>query len=188
MGKKVFKSAPKHHLVDNPLPNLSILDAKMPHLPWMLQNPEMGWNASCVPTRAGRKVNEFVDGQGKFHLVQNIAHAKRWITEKVRGYIDGYLPTWLRRPKYALDVIKLLRYIRRLVATYNFWQAVVNKEIDLANNYIAQCQAVINYGKTTLSPASLRSEFENEIAEIWDNAINDLNKQVEENNRSRCLI
>ncbi len=188
MGKKIFKTQPMHRLVDNPIPNLSIADSKMPRLPRPIQNPEMGWNSQCTPTRAGRKINEYIDGQFKFNLLQNIAHAKRWIKEKIRGYIDGFLPTWLRKIKYKIDAVKLGIYIRRLVATYNFWRSVVNKEVDLANNHIGQCKAIINYGKQTLSPSGLRAEFENEIAEIWNNALSDLDKQTEENNQSRCLI
>jgi hypothetical protein len=185
---KLFKKNPKHRLIDHPLPDLAVLDSKNPLVPFMRQNPEMGWDHQCVPTRAGRKVNEFIDGQGKFNLVQDIAHAKRWIEEQVRDKITCYLPTWLRKPKLAVEVIKILRYIRRLVATYRFWKAVVDKEVAQANHHIEQCNMIIDHAESTLSAAADRAEWENDVKQIWIRARQDNLRQIEENDVSKCLI
>jgi hypothetical protein len=187
-NKKIYKQNPKHRLIDHQLPQLGVLDSKNPVVPFMRQNPEFGWNNPCVPSRAGRKVNEWIDGQGKFNLLQDLAHAKRWIIEQIGDKITCYLPTWARKPKLAVEVIKLARYIRRLVMTYTFWRRVVDLEIAMANHYINQANAVIDYAENTLSPAGLRAEWENEVLEVWNQARSDNLRQITENEQSKCLI
>ena len=189
MSRKVFKPTPKHRLIDhNPLPDLATLDSLNPQLPFLKQNPNFGWNAACTPTRAGRKVNDFVDGQRKLSLVQHIAHARMWVQQQISDMITCYLPTFIRKIKLSVKVIQLGRKLRQLVATYNFWRTVIEKEIAFANHYINQSNAVIGYAKSNLSPAALRAEWENEVAEILDQAIADNLRQITENDQSKCLI
>lgn len=185
----VYKQPPVHRLVDHKVPSINISNSLNPTLPFLRQLPELGWHNPCTPTRAGRKLNEFVDGQGKFNLLQDAAHLKRWVIEHVKTYIEGKLPVWIRAPKFALDVIKLIRYIQRIVATVLFYKSILNKETELANHYIGESIALIDFAESTLSPPSLRTEAEREVLLIWNQARQELGRQVNENNQARsCVI
>src|SRR5258708_36075046 len=108
-NKKVFKDQPTQRLINWGLPDLGVLDSKTPQVPFVRQLPGFGWS-QCTPTDAGRKMNEWVDGHRKFNLIQQIAHAKRWVEQQVTDMITCYLPVWLRHPLLVVKVALLLKY------------------------------------------------------------------------------
>lgn len=185
---KIFPQTAKQRLQDVQIPLADVERVLNQHLPQLPQVPEFGWGG-CRPTDAGRRLKSALDGQHKFNLLQNIAHAKRRIVENVRQYIDGELIVWIRKFKYALNVIKVLQYIQRLVATANFYRSLIRQEIEVANHYCREGIALIEFAESNLTPANLRTQAERELADVWTQIKADCNLQINENNASKeCLI
>jgi hypothetical protein len=152
------------------------------------QIPEFGWH-NCIPKDAGRRLKEHADGTNKYHLLECVAQAKRWIHEHIITYIDGKLPVFIRKFKFAYDVIKVMQYAARIVATAAFLQSLIRKEVALANAYLTDAQALLDFAEATLSPAGLRTQAELEMIRIWNIARNDIQMQINQNNESiQCLL
>jgi hypothetical protein len=126
---------------------------------------------------------------GNMQLLEHIAHAKRFIKEHVQAYIDGKLPTVIRKFKYAADVLRIVRYMVRLVATLNFLEQLVAHEIALANQWANENLLHIDYAINQLTPAGLRTAAEQELAATLERAKQKIQQQINENNATlACLI
>src|SRR5260370_21436072 len=112
MTTVLYPPAPVRRLGDLELPpgfSVDVLNQGFIPLP---QIPGFGWH-SCVPRHSGRKLQEAVDGVPKWHLLQHVAHAKRWVIEHIVTYLDGKLPVFLRKPKFVYDEIKIVQYVEQ---------------------------------------------------------------------------
>jgi hypothetical protein len=184
----LFPASPVRRLGDLGLPsgvNIDCLNRSFIPLP---QIPGFGW-AGCTPRHSGRKLQEAINGQTKWDLMQQIAHVKRWVIEHVTSYIDGELPYWPRAAKYAMDVIKVLVYIEQVVATANFLLSLIAQEYAFMARNIAEANALISYTQALLTPANLQTAAERELASVLASALNDLAKQASQNAADRaCLL
>jgi hypothetical protein len=183
-----FPKTPVQRLLDTQIPSLNVAQLHNPVLQKVLQIPEFGFQG-CTPQMAGVKLRESFAHIPAPHLVQDVAHAKRWIREKITAYIDGELIVFLRKPKYVLDVIKVIQYAARIIATLRFIEALLNKEVALANAWAAECNALVDFAKATVTPAALRTESENILLGRLDVARAAIDQQIGENGRAlACLI
>jgi len=184
----LFPPAPVRRLGDLQLPsgaNIDCINRLFIPLP---QIPGFGW-AGCTPRHSGRKLQEAVNGQTKWDLMQEVAHLKRWIIEHVTSYVDGELPYWPRAAKYAMDVIKVLMYIERVVATANFYLSLLAQEYAWAARNIAEANALLAFGQSLLTPQGLRTAAEIELAAVWLQASKDLARQASQNAADKsCLL
>lgn len=185
---KQFPIPAKQRLQDTRIPSIDVSDPLHPALQKVPQIPGFGY-ANCTPQDMGRKLQQSMDGVNKHSLMQNVAHAKRWVREKVTAYVDGYLPTWLRRPKYVADVARLIQYFRGAVATARFLESLRAQEIAGANHYIDEANAMITLAESTLTPEGQMTAAERELATVLRQAKTDLGKQGAENQSElRCYL
>jgi hypothetical protein len=187
MGKNVY-SNPRHRLVPSELPEIDVTRSLNPQVPFPVQIDEFGWGRPCAPSRAGRKMEDLIDGQKKYQLIQHVSHVKRVVMEKVRQYVDGYLPTLIRKVKYAADLVRMLRWFYRAVATMRYYQGLANKSVALANHYIGQSKMLIAFGESTITQGALKTIWETELEECWATAKAELTRQANENNQSNNCI
>ncbi|HEY6329485.1 MAG TPA: hypothetical protein VI756_09105 [Blastocatellia bacterium] len=184
----LFPTSPVRRLGDLGLPsgvNIDCINRLFIPLP---QIPGFGW-AGCTPRHSGRKLQEAVNGQTKWDLMQEIAHVKRWVIEHVTSYIDGELPWLPRQAKYALDAIRILIYIEQVVATANFLLSLIAQEYAFAARNIAEANALLAYGQALLTPQGLQTAAERELAAVWAQAAKDLARQASQNAGDRaCLL
>lgn len=187
MPEQYHKPA-KLRLQLNEVPLIDVAEAANKVLAQLPQVPEFGWH-NCAPRDAGRRLKEHLNGVPKYTLLQNIAHAKRRIHENIIQYIDGKLPVWIRKFKYAADVLKVIRYAARIVGTARFLQSLLVLEVELANHYCNEGIALIDFADANLTPSGLRTQAEQELAEVWLRIRLDLQSQIQQNNSSlECLI
>jgi hypothetical protein len=185
---KQYPPHPVQRLLDTQIPSLNVADINNPVLQKMLQLPEFGYH-NCTPQMAGVKLRESFAHIPAPHLAQNVAHAKRWIREKITAYIDGELIVFLRKPKYILDVIKVIQYAARLVATLRFIEAILAKEVALANAWASECREIVDFAKATVSPAGLRNQAEQILVGRLDVAKGAITQQIGENIQAlQCSI
>jgi len=184
----LFPPSPVRRLGDLGLPtgvNIDCINRAFIPLP---QIPGFGW-AGCTPRHSGRKLQEGVNGQTKWDLMQEVAHAKRWIIEHVTSYTDGKLPHFPRAVKFAMDVIKILIYIEQVVATANFYLSLLQQEYAWAARNIAEANALLAFGQSLLTPQGLRTAAEIELAAVWAQASKDLARQASQNAADKaCLL
>jgi len=184
----IYKNNPVQRLVDTVIPRGGVANLTNPVLRRLSQIPEFG-NSQCTPQMAGIKLRESFNSIPAPHLIEQVAHAKRWIKEHLISYIDGYLPTILRKVKYAHDVIKIIQYAARIVATLRFLESLLAQEVALANAWARECDLLVNFALQNLSPAGLRSQAEAETKEVLERARQDIAQQIEENlQHLECLI
>lgn len=187
MGK-VLKENPVRRLQNNIVPDLSGAQITNPIVRRLMQIPGFG-NGTCTPQMAGIKLRESFASIPAPTMIQNIAHAKRWVHEHIITYVDGFLPTIIRKFKYLADLKKLIQLVARIVATLRFLQALVQREVALANAWARECVALIDFAERTLTPAGLQTEAESEMVTIFNRAKASINQQVSENNENvACLI
>jgi hypothetical protein len=179
---------PVQRLLDTKIPNINVADLHNPVLAKVLQIPEFGWR-NCTPQMAGVKLRESFAHIPAPTLVQNVGHAKRWIHEKITTYIDGELIVYLRKPKYILDCIRVIQYAARIVATLRWLEALLAKEVALSNAWAAECHAIVDFAKATVTPAGLRNQAEQVLLPELDVAKAAITQQIGENSANiACLI
>jgi hypothetical protein len=185
---KIYPNNPVQRLMDTIVPRTLEEKITNPVLNKLPQIAEFGW-ANCTPQHRNWKVRETFGDIGAAQLVEQIGHAKRFIKEHIVAYIDGYLPTFIRRVKYALDVVKIIRYAVRIVATLNFLESVIRREIALANQWAAENIAHINYALSQVTPAGLRTAAEEAKVLVLERAKQSIQQQINENPQmTACLI
>lgn len=176
-----FPPNPIKRLVDTRIPDINVADVLNPTLLRMPQIPGFGWGANCTPQMAAVKLRESFAHIPAPHLVQNIAHAKRWIKEKITTYVDGALIYFMRHVKFAIDVLKIIQYAVRIVATLNYVISLLNKELALAAAWASECTALVAFAKSELTTGALATESERILAQTLDTATAAISKQVAEN-------
>src|ERR1041384_65418 len=183
-----YPQNPVQRLLDVQIPDINVAQLHNPVLAKILQLPEFGFQG-CTPQMAGVKLGESFAHIPAPHLVQDVAHAKRWIREKLTADIDGELIVFLRKPKYILEVIRIIQYATRLIATLRFIEALLKKEVALANAWGSECKALVSFAKATVTPAGLRTEAERIVIERLDVAHAAIDQQISENGSNiACLI
>jgi hypothetical protein len=188
MTVQIFPPSARQRLQDTIIPLAHVEQAINKTLASWPQVPELGWR-NCVPKDAGRRLKEHVDGQTCYDLLEHIAHAKRRVKENLTQYLDGKLPIQIRRVKYELDKVKVLQYARRFAATAVLLKSILEKEVELANAYLNQGEAIVSWAESNLTPAGLRTQAEQTVAEVWERVKQDLAMQKDQNSQSlQCLI
>jgi hypothetical protein len=188
MPVQIFPPAARQRLQDTVVPLAHVEQAINKTLASWPQVPELGWR-NCVPKDAGRRLKDHVDGQTVYDLLEHIAHAKRRVQENLTQYLDGKLPIHIRRVKYELDKVKVLQYARRFAATAVLLKSIVEKEVELANGWLNQGEAIVNFAQSNLTPAGLRTQAEETVALVWQQVQADLTMQKSQNAQSlQCLI
>jgi hypothetical protein len=174
-------------MVDTHIPNINVADATNPVVQHLLNVPRFGFN--CTPQMAAIKLRSSFAHVPAPHLIQDVAHAKSWITEQLITYIDGQLPDWLRKPKFIYDHKRQIQYAARIVATARLLIAMLNQEVALANAWANECSALVGFAKTELTTGNLRTEAESLLANQLDVAQAAINQQIEENTQNlKCLL
>jgi hypothetical protein len=185
---QIYPTAPVRRLLDTVIPRTSSAVMNNPFLNALRQIPEFGWNG-CTPQHKNLKMRQSFGHIGNVQLLEQIAHAKRFIKEHIQAYIDGFLPTFIRKIKYALDKLKLIRYIIRLVATINHLQQLISQEIALANQWATENLLHIDYALSQITPAGLRTTAEEELVGTLNRAKDKISQQIAENTSTlTCLI
>lgn len=185
---KLFPTVPTKRLVDTILPHADVADIRNPVLRRLAQIPEFG-NGTCTPQMAGVKLRESFASVPAPHLVEQIAHAKRWIREKITGYVDGELIVYLRKPKYIMDVIKVIQYAQRTVATLRFLESLLQQEVAMANAWAREANHLVNFTRENLPAEGLRTAAEKELLDTLDVAAGAIEQQIAENGQAlTCLI
>lgn len=175
-------------LMDVVLPEGIISEHRNPVLDKLRQLPEFGWH-NCTPQDLGQALMESFDAVNSFSLLEHAANAKRWIEEHIKAYILSKLPWIIRKIKIPIDVIKIIQFTARIVATVKFLISLIQKAIALANKFIDEGLALIAFAKTSLGPSGLRTQAEKQFDLILDRAVEDLNKQLGFNGQTtQCLI
>lgn len=188
MAVKIFPDSPVQRLVDTVIPRASIASVTNPILQKLPQIAEFGW-ANCTPQHRNLKLRETFASVGNAQLVEHIGHAKRFIKEHIQAYIDGKLPTIIRKLKYAADVLKIVRYIVRIVATLTYLENLIRREIALANQWANENILLIEYAINQITPPGLRTAAEAKLVETLMRAKQDIQRQINENNQMpACLI
>ncbi|HEX8184724.1 MAG TPA: hypothetical protein VF747_08225 [Blastocatellia bacterium] len=186
---QIYPDNPVQRLVNTKIPSADVADLHNPILQRVLQLPEFGSGSGCTPQMAGVKLREAFAHIPAPHLAQDVAHAKRWIKEKITAYIDGELIVFLRKPKYVVDVIRIIQYAARLIATLNYIRSLLIKEVELANAWALECDALVSFAAATISPAGLRNQAEQVLIGELDVAAQAIGQQAEENSAHvACLI
>lgn len=184
----IYPTDPVRRLLDTVIPRTSAAVMNNPVLQALPQLAEFGWRG-CTPQHRNLKMRQSFGHIGNMQLLEHIAHAKRFIKEHVQAYIDGKLPTLIRKFKYAANVLKMLRYIIRLVATLNYLQQLVAHEIALANAWANENLLHIDYALNQITPAGLRTAAETELVATLNRAKQKIVQQINENNATvACLI
>ncbi|MBI3654080.1 MAG: hypothetical protein HY231_23870 [Acidobacteria bacterium] len=185
---KLYDAEPVQRLVDVVLPRTSAAVMNNPVLQALRQLDEFGWKG-CTPQHRNLKMRQSFSHLSNAALVEHIAHAKRFIMEHVRAYIDGFLPTILRKIKYAIDKVKIIRYIIRLVATLNYLSQLIAHEIALANQWARENLLNLEYAINQVSPAHLRTAAERELVSTLNRAKSKIEQQIVENTQMlTCLV
>ncbi|MEW6209821.1 MAG: hypothetical protein AB1631_15765 [Acidobacteriota bacterium] len=185
---KIFPQAPIQRLVNTHIPDGLNGNITNPLVSRLHQIPGFG-NEQCTPQMAGIKLRESFASVPAPALIEHCAHAKRWVKEHITSYIDGKLPTIIRKFKYAADIIKIIRYIARVVATLNFLVSLLRKELALALAWAQEMDAFIEFAESNLTPAGLRTQAEQETAAGLARARQSIARKVQESTQSlACLI
>src|SRR5689334_16864400 len=100
---KTFPPDPVHRLQNTIVPDALTSGISNPLVRRLSQIPGFG-NETCTPQAAAIKLRESFDSIPAPALIEHCAHAKRWVREHITAYIDGKLPTAIRKFKYAADV------------------------------------------------------------------------------------
>lgn len=188
MGAKIYPTQPVKRLLDTIIPRTSSAVMNNPVLKALPQIVEFGWH-TCTPQHRNLKMRQTFGHIGNANLLEHIAHAKRFIKEHVQAYIDGKLPTLIRKFKYAADVLKIVRYMVRLVATINYLQQLIAHEIALANRWAGENLLHIEYAINQITPAGLRTAAEQELVAMLNKSKQKIQQQINENNATlACLI
>lgn len=182
-----FPLAPVKRLVDTHIPNINVADINNPVVQRLLNIPRFGFN--CTPQMAAIKLRSSFAHVPAPHLIQDVAHAKSWITEHLITYIDGQLPDSLRKPKFIIDHKRQIQYAARIVATARLLIAMLSEEIQLANAWANECNALVAFAKAELTPGNLRTEAEQLLANQLDVAAAAISQQIAENTQNlKCLL
>ena len=188
MPVQIFRGNPTQRLMDTVIPRASLASVTNPVLQKLPQVIEFGW-ANCTPQYRNWKMRESFGDVGTAQLVEHIGHAKRFIKEHIQAYIDGKLPTVIRKAKYAADVIKAIRYCVRIVATLNHLEQIILQEIALAIQHANENLAHIEYALNQVTPAGLRTAAEEQLVATLTRAKQDIEQQITENGMMpACLI
>jgi hypothetical protein len=188
MSVSIFPESSVRRFVDTVIPRASLATISNPVLQKLPQIVGFGW-ANCTPQHRNHKLRESFAGVGNAHLVEHIGHAKRFVEEHVKTYIDGKLPHAIRKLKYALDVLKIIRDMERIVATLHYIETLIRREIALALAWARENLLMINFALNQITPAGLRTAAERELAVMLQRAQTDIQRQIAENAQMvACLI
>ena len=189
MSVTIFPTSPVQRLQNLPIPQANVADFSNPVVLKLIQVATFGWNPSCTPTRAGKKINSAFGHVSQVNLMEHVAHAKARNEEHAIQYIDGELPVWLRKPKYILDVARVIQKMEQIVATYNYYRALFEQEVALANAWAGECNALVGLAQATMTPAGLQTEAERVLVPVLNKAAQDIAQQIQESNTSKsCVI
>lgn len=185
---KIYPTAPVRRLLDTVVPRTSSAVMNNPLVTVLRQLDEFGWR-NCTPQHRNLKMRQSFGHIGNMQLLEHIAHAKRFIKEHVQAYVDGFLPTFIRKVKYALDKLKIVKYMVRLVATLNHLAKLIANEIALANLWAQENLLHIEYGINQVTPEGLRTAAEQELVGTLIRAQQKIIQQINENNATlACLV
>ncbi|HKV39583.1 MAG TPA: hypothetical protein VJX67_10245 [Blastocatellia bacterium] len=189
MTVKQFPTGPIQRLQNLPIPRADVADFSNPVVLKLIQVATFGWSPSCSPSRAGQKINTAFGHVSQPHLIEHVAHCKARVEEHIETYIDGELPVWLRKPKYVLDVARVIQKMIQIVATYNYYRSLLVQEVALANAWAGECDALVGLAQATMTPAGLRTASEQALVPVLNRATADISQQIQENGSSTsCLI
>lgn len=188
MTVRLFPEIPSQRLVDTLLPDINIAKITNPVLQVLPQLPEMGWQ-QCAPQHRNLKLRQAFGGCENTVLLEHVAHAKRFIQEHIKAYVDGFLPTILRKIKYAIDKVKIIKYFFRLLATLSYLENLIRQEIAMALNWANANIAMLNYLATQITPEGLATEAEKTLKTTRERAQTDIAQQITENGQMlACLV
>lgn len=174
---------------DTVLPKLDVADFANPAVLRLIQIATFGWNGACTPQHAGKKKNSSYSHSSNPTLMEHVAHSKARIEEAIITYVDGELPVWLRKPKFIVDVANVIKKLEQIVGTFNYYKALLEQEVALANAWAGECQALVNFAASTVTPEGLRTAAEEVALPLLNHAIQDIGQQIQENIQSvGCLI
>lgn len=188
MSVQLFPGNPTQRLVDTLLPDISVAKITNPVLNVLPQLPEMGFD-TCAPQHRNLKLRQAFGGLQNTALLEHVAHAKRFIQEHIKAYVDGFLPTVLRKIKYAIDKVKIIKYFFRLLATLNYLENLIRQEIAMAINWATENIAHLNYLATQITPEGLATEAEKTLKVTRERVLTDIAQQITENGQMlTCLV
>jgi hypothetical protein len=188
MTLQLFPEVPTQRLMDTLLPDLNVAKITNPVLEVLPQLPGMGW-ASCAPQHRNLKLRQAFGGAENTVLLEHIAHAKRFIQEHIKAYVDGFLPTILRKIKYAIDKVKIVKYFFQLLATLSYLENLIRQEIAMALNWANRNIAVLNYLATQITPGALATAAEQTLRTTRERVQADIAQQITENGQMlSCLV
>lgn len=189
MPVQIYPQQPVSRLQDTVLPKLEVANFVNPTVLSLLQIATFGWNASCTPKQTGKKKNSTYAAISHPSLMEHVAHAKANADQYIINLVDGQLPVWLRKPKFFHDAAVVIQDMERIVGTFNYYKAILEKDVALANAWGSECQTLLDYAQASITPAGIRTAAEEVLIPILTSAASDVSKQIEENKQSvTCLI